>query len=93
VLLGTVGHLAPEQIRGTAVDERTDPVALGLILIEMLTGKRAFVRAHAVETLHAILHDPVPDMGDLGSHAGEQLGAITRRVGCANLVQAARKYS
>ena len=62
VVLGTAGYLAPEQIRGVPVDPRADLFALGAVLFEMLTGTRAFTREHIVETLHAILHDPPPDI-------------------------------
>ena len=62
VLLGTAGYLAPEQIRGDAVDGRTDLFALGSMLFEMSTGQRAFAREHTVDTLHAILHDEPPDL-------------------------------
>ena len=60
VLLGTAGYLAPEQIRGGAVDGRTDLFALGSMLFEMATGQRAFAREHTIDTLHAILHDDPP---------------------------------
>ena len=62
IVLGTSGYLAPEQIRGKAIDARADLFALGAVLFEMLTGARAFAREHIVETLHAILHDPPPDL-------------------------------
>jgi serine/threonine protein kinase len=62
VLLGTAGYLAPEQIRGEAVDGRTDLFALGSMLFEMSTGQRAFAREHTIDTLHAILHDDPPSL-------------------------------
>ncbi len=58
IVLGTLGYLAPEQIRGGPIDQRADLFALGAILFEMLTGERAFAREHMVDTLHAILHEP-----------------------------------
>jgi len=61
VLLGTVGYMSPEQARGEAADGRADLFALGTILFEMLTGRRAFRAATAAETLAAVLqHDPLP---------------------------------
>ena len=55
VAVGTVGYMAPEQIRGERVDRRADIFAFGAVLFEMLTGRRAFDEPSAVETLHAIL--------------------------------------
>ena len=61
VLLGTVGYMAPEQVRGEPADARADLFALGAMLFEMLTGRRAFPGGSAAETLAAVLsHDPVP---------------------------------
>ena len=57
VVMGTAGYLSPEQIRGERVDGRADLFALGAVMVEMLTGQRAFARQHVVETLHAILHE------------------------------------
>jgi serine/threonine protein kinase/tetratricopeptide (TPR) repeat protein len=56
-ILGTVGYMAPEQARGESIDTRADIFSFGCVLYEMATGERAFVRASAVETLTAILHD------------------------------------
>ncbi len=57
MLLGTVGYMAPEQVRGEDVDGRADLFSLGAILYEMVSGRRAFHRDSVVETLHAILKD------------------------------------
>jgi hypothetical protein len=67
VRLGTVGYMAPEQVRGERADHRADVFALGAILYELLTGKRAFHGATYVETLSAILnHEPPPLAAALG---------------------------
>lgn len=61
-VLGTVGYMAPEQVRGQAADQRTDIFAFGTILYEMLTGKRAFKRDSSVETMNAILKEEPLDL-------------------------------
>jgi Tol biopolymer transport system component len=61
-VLGTVGYMAPEQVRGGAVDARADLFALGAVLFEMLAGKRAFERGTAAETMTAILREDPPDL-------------------------------
>ena len=57
VVLGTVGYMAPEQVRGLPADHRSDVFAFGAVLYEMLSGRRAFAGESAVQTLHAILVD------------------------------------
>ena len=57
MIRGTVGYMAPEQVRGEAADLRADIFAFGTILYEMLSGKRAFEGSTAVDTLKAILND------------------------------------
>jgi Tol biopolymer transport system component len=61
-VLGTAGYMAPEQVRGEAVDSRADLFALGAILYEMSSGRRAFRGDSAVETLTAILREDPPEL-------------------------------
>jgi hypothetical protein len=77
VLLGTVGYMSPEQIRREPADERSDIFALGALLYEMLSGRRAFRADTDVETLHAILKDDPPDIE--GSAVPAALQGLVRR--------------
>ncbi|HSC29701.1 MAG TPA: protein kinase [Vicinamibacterales bacterium] len=57
-VLGTPGYMSPEQVRGLDADHRADIFAVGAILYEMLTGRRAFQRASPADTISAILTEP-----------------------------------
>jgi Tol biopolymer transport system component/serine/threonine protein kinase len=61
LILGTMGYMSPEQVRGEAVDARSDLFSFGAVLFEMLTGLRAFERPSASDTLAAILRDDPPE--------------------------------
>jgi len=63
LVLGTVGYMSPEQAGGQGVDFRSDQFSFGLVLYEMVTGKRAFERQTAAETLVAILREGVEPIG------------------------------
>jgi len=64
-VLGTMGYMAPEQVRGLAVDQRTDIFAFGCLLYEMLCGERAFKGATPADTMSAILKEDPPPLGDV----------------------------
>jgi Tol biopolymer transport system component len=61
-LLGTIAYMSPEQLRGKAVDHRTDIFSFGAIFYEMLTGKRAFAGETQVDTMTLILKEDPPEM-------------------------------
>ncbi len=61
-MLGTVGYMAPEQVRGQPVDARTDLFACGAVLYEMLAGRRAFDGATAADAISAVLAKDPPDL-------------------------------
>jgi Tol biopolymer transport system component len=78
-VLGTVGYMAPEQVRGQPADQRSDIFALGAVLHEMLTGHRAFGRDSAADTLSAILKEDPPEVGLQVRGVTPALDAIIRR--------------
>jgi eukaryotic-like serine/threonine-protein kinase len=79
VVLGTVGYMAPEQVRGLSVDHRADLFALGAILYELLSGRRAFSRDTAPETMTAILNTEPPDLGSAAEAVPPALVRIVNR--------------
>ncbi|MDP9146027.1 MAG: serine/threonine-protein kinase [Acidobacteriota bacterium] len=78
-VLGTVGYMAPEQVRGSMVDSRTDIFAFGAVLYEMVSGQRAFRRDTAAETMTAILKEDPPEFDDLTHPVSPGLERIVRR--------------
>ena len=78
-ILGTVGYMSPEQVRGKPVDARSDIFALGAVLYEMLTGRRAFARETAAESMTAILREEPEEIGDSGGRISASLDHIVRR--------------
>ncbi len=77
-VLGTVGYMAPEQVRGQGVDTRADLFAFGAVLYEMLTGQRAFRRDTPAETMTAILREDPPALGALRVDLPPALERIVR---------------
>ncbi len=79
VVLGTVGYMSPEQVRGETADARSDIFALGTILYEMFSGQRAFRRETSAETMTAILREEPPELALTGKPIAPVLERIVRR--------------
>ena len=62
MVMGTAGYMSPEQVRGRPADARSDIFSFGLVLYEMLCGKRAFTADSAIEVMNAILTADPPEM-------------------------------
>ena len=65
MVMGTVGYMSPEQVRGQTVDHRADIFAFGAVLYEVLAGKRAFQKTTSMDTLSAILNEDPPDISQV----------------------------
>ncbi len=78
MVMGTVGYMSPEQVRGKPAVPESDIFAFGAILYEMVSGKRAFHRDSAVDTMSAILHEEPPDLTETARNVPGGLERIVR---------------
>ena len=78
VVLGTMGYMSPEQVRGRAADARSDIFAFGTILYEMLSGQRAFRGDSAADTITAILTKEPPDLSQTNKEIHPGLDRLVR---------------
>jgi len=78
VVLGTLGYMSPEQVRGKAADSRSDIFSFGAILYEMLSGKRAFHGDSAADTMSAILKEDPPDLSQTNRSIAPGLERVVR---------------
>lgn len=78
-VMGTVGYMAPEQVRGESADYRADFFAFGAILYEMLSGQRAFRKPTSADTMSAILNEDPPSISQLLPAAPPALLRVVRR--------------
>ena len=77
--MGTVGYMSPEQVRGEEVDHRSDIFSFGVILYEMLTGRRTFTGDSAIEVMNAILKDEPEELPETDMKISPALERIVRR--------------
>ena len=91
LVMGTVGYMSPEQVRGVAADHRADVFAFGAVLYEMLAGRRAFRGDTAMDTMSAILKEDPPDLAGTDRHIPPGLQRIVSR--CLEKNPAARFQS
>jgi eukaryotic-like serine/threonine-protein kinase len=77
-VMGTAGYMSPEQVRGTSVDPRSDIFSFGAIFYEMLSGKRAFHRDTAADTMSAILKEDPPDFSETNRNVSPALERIVQ---------------
>jgi eukaryotic-like serine/threonine-protein kinase len=78
-VMGTVGYMSPEQVRGHEADHRSDIFSFGSILYEMLAGQRAFRRDTMAETMTAILKEDPPELSETNAKISLPLEKIVRR--------------
>ena len=78
VVMGTLGYMSPEQVRGLPVDHRSDIFSFGSILYELLSGRRAFKRDTASDTMAAIMRDEPPELAGSGRSVPPSLDHIVR---------------
>jgi Tol biopolymer transport system component len=78
VVMGTLGYMSPEQVKGKPADQRSDLFSFGAILYEMLSGVRAFHRDSAAETMSAILREEPPDLSATNKSVQPGLERIVR---------------
>ena len=77
-VMGTLGYMSPEQVRGLPVDHRSDIFSFGAILYELLTGRKAFKRDTASDTMAAIMRDDPPEPAESGRNVPASLDRVVR---------------
>ena len=78
-IVGTPGYMAPEQMSGDRVDERTDIYGVGLMLFEMLTARRPFVQGNLLDSARAVFQGSVPRADEVDASIPPHVGAVVAR--------------
>src|SRR4029077_8089954 len=76
IVMGTVGYMSPEQVRGLRVDHRSDIFSFGVIFYEMLSGQKAFKKDTNADTTVAIIKEDPPALSELGRNISPALDRI-----------------
>jgi eukaryotic-like serine/threonine-protein kinase len=79
LVVGTVGYMSPEQIRGKTASHRSDIFAFGTVLHELVTGKPAFLKPTWADTMAAILNEDPPSISQLSPNTPPGLQRIVHR--------------
>src|SRR5260370_39928390 len=76
MVVGTIGYMSPEQLRGEVVDGRSDIFSLGCVLYEMVAGQKAFARKTAAESISAVLNADPAELAASGKQVPPLFGPI-----------------
>ena len=79
LVVGTPDYMSPEQAQGLPLDHRTDIWSLGIVLFEMLTGRRPFQRDHDLSVIYSIIHDPPTPIATLRPGLPEGIGELIEK--------------
>ena len=91
-ILGTAAYMSPEQARGARIDHRTDIFALGVTLYEMVTGRPAYQGRSTLDTLQAILTQPVPPLPATSDSLAETTAEVQRIIGKCTAKEPDERY-
>jgi serine/threonine protein kinase len=78
-VMGTVGYMSPEQLRGKPVDQRTDIFSFGTVLYEMLSGQKAFQKDSTADTISSILREDPPELSGTNKNVDPGLERVVHR--------------
>lgn len=78
-VIGTAAYMSPEQAEGKPVDARSDVFSFGVLVYEMLSGRRAFSEASLISTMAAVLHKEPRPLREIAPHVPAELDAIVKR--------------